>query len=99
VKAYVSGNEGYILEDISAKLIPIALIIQAAGWYMKKSNEEQGKPYDPGLALCWRNVTGLGPGRTSLASELSLLYTSPQIIGSCLRDLLYAVWDGENSHK
>ena len=96
VDAYVREGASYVIKEISAKLIPIAPLMQAAGWYMEKTNlEDQSKPYDPASALRWWNITGLVPGRTTLASELTLLYTHAQIIGSCLRDVLNAVWDGE----
>ncbi len=95
VKAYVREGVGYAVEEISAKLIPITPLMQAAGWYMeKRTPEQQDRPYDPASALRWRNITGLVPGRTTFASELSLLYTRAQIAGSCLRDMLRALWDG-----
>ncbi|MDD4346517.1 MAG: hypothetical protein PHZ11_06465 [Desulfitobacteriaceae bacterium] len=96
VKAYVREGGGYVLKEVSTNLIPITPMMQAAGWYMDKRNsEDQSKPDDPALALRWRNITGLVPGRSAFASELKLLYTQAQIIGSCLRDMLSALWDGE----
>lgn len=95
VKAYVREGEGYAVKEISAKLIPITPLMQAAGWYMEKGTpEQQGKPYDPASALRWRNITGLVSGRTTFANELYLLYTRAQIVGSCLREMLDAKWDG-----
>lgn len=60
----------------------------------KRSPEDQEMPYDPAMALRYRNITGLISGRTTLAGELSLLYTQAQIVGSCIRDLPRAIWDG-----
>lgn len=95
LNAYVREEEGYAFKEITGKFIPITPIMQAAGWYMeKRKDENQSRPYDPAASLCWRNITGMVPGRTTLASELTLLYTPAQITGSCLRDILYTVWDG-----
>lgn len=95
VKAFLRAATGYANQELSLKLIPIAPLMQAAGWYMKKCDTAQlNTPYNPASALCWRNITGLVAGRTTLGSELSLLYTHAQIAASCLREELSALWDG-----
>lgn len=96
VNAYIREGDEYRLEEITAKLIPIEVFMRAAGWYMKKrTDDDLSKPYDPATALIWRNETGLVPGRSSLSGEMSLLYSSTQIVESCVRDLLFTCWNGE----
>ena len=95
VKAYVWEDGGYVVKEISGKFISIAPLLQVAGWYMvKRAPEQQETDFVPASALRWRNITGLVPGRTTLASELSLLYPRAQIVDSCLREMLDARWDG-----
>jgi hypothetical protein len=79
--------------SVTASYVPLAPMLLAAGFYPAQPLPVPGSPAD----LAWtrlRNVTGLIPGVTTLASELSLLYSANEIGPSAVAPNLNFVWDG-----
>jgi hypothetical protein len=76
------------------KLMPLAPILNAAGWYQPTAITAPAKLTSPGNWAQWTNVTGLVAGATRYGDELQLLYTGDQIAASSLRDRMHWIWDG-----
>ena len=78
-----------------ARLLPVASILEDAGWYHPGPPTPPASLRDPGTLLRFRNVTGLVAGETTLGDELVALYTPAQIARSAFAPLVTSVWDGQ----
>jgi len=77
----------------STRLLPIAPVLAAAGFYPAVPLPRPTRPADAAWTRL-TNVTGLVSGETRLGDELSQLYRSLDIGVSGFADKLHWVWDG-----
>ena len=73
--------------------LPLAPILNAAGWYQPKPGAPS-KLSVPGTWARWNNTTGLVTSVTTLGDELSLRYSASELATSSLRDATGWKWNG-----
>ena len=88
-----TGTTCQELAAASRTYLPLAPILNAAGWYQPSPLAPQS-PSQPGNWRRWTNITGLVAGVTRYGEELGYLYTQAAIVASSLREYLPWVWNG-----
>lgn len=82
-------------QDVASRTyLPLAPILNAAGWYRLEALTPPASLAAPGNWARWRNVAGLVAGTTTFGDELDLLYPGDQVAASVLRERTHWVWDG-----
>jgi len=80
--------------DVTGKYVPLAPVLEAAGWYQLSALQPPASLRQPGGWNRWTNTSGLVAGVSTVGDELRLLYGPGEISASSLRERLDWVWDG-----
>lgn len=79
---------------VTDAFLDLGPVLNGAGWYTADPPTPPTSLPAPGTWGRWSNVTGLVAGRTTVRSELELLYPVGAIAASSVRERLDWVWDG-----